>query len=104
MAKINQEIFRRVKMPTLPPHLRSKQKTENKGRLTKIIEALSWRNWQQMKMNKPYFLTAHVSFAGTIQEFSDLVLAPSKKKARQKFKDYLLATLPKWKVVKRIAA
>jgi hypothetical protein len=53
-------------------------------------------------MNKPYLLTAHISFAGTIQEVNDLVLAPSKKKARQKYRDYLLATLPDWKKVKKI--
>lgn len=45
MAKINQEIFRRVKMPDLPPHLRKSSPPKYKGRLTKIIEALNWKNW-----------------------------------------------------------
>ena len=54
-------------------------------------------------MNKPYFLTAEISFAGTIQEINDLVLATSKNEARQKYKDYLLATLPKWKIVKKVS-
>jgi hypothetical protein len=38
MAKINQEIFRRVKMPELPPHLRGAEQPKEKNRWTKLVE------------------------------------------------------------------
>lgn len=45
IAKINAEIFRRVKMPNLPVHLRKQEQPTTKGRLTKVLDALNWRNW-----------------------------------------------------------
>jgi hypothetical protein len=45
MAKTNQKLFARLKMPALPAHLQKEERPKQKSRLTKIIDALNWRNW-----------------------------------------------------------
>lgn len=43
MAKVNQKLFARLKMPDLPPHLQKPEAPKQKSRLTKLINALNWR-------------------------------------------------------------
>lgn len=38
MAKVNQKLFARLKMPDLPPHLRGEEAPKQKSRLTKFVE------------------------------------------------------------------
>lgn len=38
-------VLARIKMPELPVHMRSEKQPQKKNRLTKIIDALNWRNW-----------------------------------------------------------
>jgi hypothetical protein len=38
-------VLARIQMPELPKHLRPAEAPKQKKRLTKIIEALSWKNW-----------------------------------------------------------
>jgi hypothetical protein len=43
MAKINQKLFARLKMPALPPHLQKPEAPKQKSRLTKLVEMINWR-------------------------------------------------------------
>lgn len=43
MAKVNQKLFARLKMPDLPPHLQKPEAPQQKSRLTKLVEMLNWR-------------------------------------------------------------